>query len=154
MSHGKSFAILAALLLVGTAAFAWTERTAEATEIVVYATPTCGCCSAWVEHLQENGFEVEVVHQDDLSAIRREHGLPPELMSCHMGIVEGFAIEGHVPASTVQRLVAERPAVLGIAAPGMPMGSPGMEHPDGITQQFEVYSWDASGATEIFETIN
>jgi hypothetical protein len=154
MKHGRKFAIFAALLLLGSVAFAWNDAVAEAPVMTVYATPTCGCCGAWMEHMRENGFELEVVYQDDLSAIRSEHKLPPEMVSCHIGVVEGFAVEGHVPASTVHRLLEERPEVLGIAAPGMPVGSPGMEHPNGLKQPYGVYTWDENGPKALFEAIN
>ncbi|MEX2583914.1 MAG: DUF411 domain-containing protein [Gemmatimonadota bacterium] len=130
------------------------EMTAHAPEMTVYATPTCGCCGAWIEHIRESGITVQVVYQDDLSAIRAEHELPRDLMSCHMGVIDGFAVEGHVPADVVQRMLVERPAILGIAAPGMPIGSPGMEHPDGLTQPYEIYSWDESGPKAVYEVRN
>jgi hypothetical protein len=154
MKHGKTFALLSVLVLAGSAAFAWGDAAAAGPEMTVYATPTCGCCGAWIEHLRENGFDVEVVYQDDLSAIRREHKLPPELMSCHMGVIDGFAVEGHVPASTVMRLVEERPAVLGIAAPGMPPGSPGMEMPNGAKPPYDVISWDENGPLAVYENVH
>jgi hypothetical protein len=107
------------------------EAAASNNEVTVYATPTCGCCSGWIEHLREHGFTVRVVYQNDLSAIRAQHHLPEVLASCHMGVVEGYAVEGHVPADVIQRMLREKPEILGIAAPGMPVGSPGMEMPDG-----------------------
>src|SRR5690606_13889917 len=107
------------------------EAAAADVRMTVYATPTCGCCGAWMDHMRQNGFAIDVVYRDDLSQIRAEHHLPPELVSCHIGIVDGYAVEGHVPAAVVRRLLRERPEVLGIAAPGMPAGSPGMEMPDG-----------------------
>jgi hypothetical protein len=121
--------------------------------MTVYLTPTCGCCGAWVEHMEEEGFTVETVYQNDLSEIRRKHRLPPNLTSCHMGIVDGFAVEGHVPAATVRRMLADRPEILGIAAPGMPIGSPGMEHPDGLRQPYDIIAYDANGRLSIFEEI-
>src|SRR5690606_22054295 len=128
----------AATLTLGIAAVAWIETSrawsdapAVNSEVTVYATPTCGCCGAWMEHLRANGFTVNVVYQDDLTAIRQEHKVPAELTSCHLGVVDGFAVEGHVPAEVVVRLLKERPEVLGLAVPGMVTGSPGMEHPNG-----------------------
>lgn len=130
------------------------DAAAAAPEVVVYATPTCGCCEGWADHLRENGFAVRVVHQNDLSAIRAQHKVPGALASCHMGVVEGFAVEGHVPADVVRRLLAERPAVLGIAVPGMPAGSPGMEQPNGYVEPYEVYTFDESGPLGVFEFRN
>ena len=143
------------LLLLGSVGLsACSEAAASSTEITVYATPTCGCCSGWVEHLRENGFTVQVVYQNDLSAIRAQHHLPEALASCHMGVVEGYAVEGHVPADVIQRMLREKPEILGIAAPGMPVGSPGMEMPDGRVDPYDIVSWDASGPVAIYEHVN
>src|SRR5690606_12138487 len=108
----------------------------------------------WIEHMRANGFTVKVVHQADLTPIRVQHHVPRELMSCHTAVIDGFAIEGHVPADAVQRLLEERPKVLGIAVPGMPAGTPGMERRDGSTEPYEVYTSDASGAQAVFQFSN
>jgi hypothetical protein len=94
--------------------------------IKVYKSPTCGCCAGWVSYLQDNGFDVTVHDQHDLSAIKAEHGITPGLQSCHTAIVDGYAIEGHVPVNDIWRLLAEKPAAVGLTAPGMPVMSPGM----------------------------
>jgi hypothetical protein len=122
---------------------------ASATEITVYKTPTCGCCQNWVEHLRENGFRVAVVDRPDLTSIKTERGVTQPLRSCHTGVVDGYTIEGHVPAETIRRLLAERPDVEGIAVPGMPVGSPGMEGPN--PQPYEVYTFDESGPVGLYE---
>jgi hypothetical protein len=122
----------------------------DRTEIVVYKTPTCGCCTAWEEYLEENGFRVTSVVQNDLSMAKQMNGVPASMQSCHTGVVEGYTIEGHVPADVIRKLLAERPAVQGIAVPGMPIGSPGMEHPSGYTEPYEVFTFDASGPREVF----
>jgi hypothetical protein len=96
-------------------------------KVTVYKSPTCGCCSAWVEHLRTDGFSVEVVEQADLSPRKAELGVPPAMGSCHTAVVDGYVIEGHVPASDIRRLLNERPTARGLAVPGMPAGSPGME---------------------------
>jgi hypothetical protein len=147
-------AAVAAAFLLGIGAASCTKASAAGTEITVYATPTCGCCGAWMEHMRENGFTVTAVYQDDLTAIREKHKMPRELTSCHIGVVEGFAVEGHVPAPVVRRLLRERPEILGIATPGMPAGSPGMELPDGSTTPYEVYSYDETGPVGVFEFVN
>ena len=103
---------------------------AEAETIQVYKTPTCGCCTKWIDHLREAGFNVEATDMPDLSSLKAMNGISIELSSCHTAIVEGYVLEGHVPASDVRRLLAERPKIAGLAVPGMPMGSPGMEHSD------------------------
>jgi hypothetical protein len=145
---------IAATFVLMVAATACRDASAAAPEMIVYATPSCGCCNGWVEHMRDNGFQVSVVHQDDLSAVREQHHVPAALRSCHVGIVDGFAVEGHVPADAVRRLLAQRPAVLGIAVPGMPAGSPGMEQPNGYTEPYEIYTFDASGPKAIFEIRN
>ncbi|HYD96520.1 MAG TPA: DUF411 domain-containing protein [Noviherbaspirillum sp.] len=112
---------LAALLLP-----AFSARAAQPV-IEVYKTPTCGCCHLWVDHLRANGFTVTARDVSDTSPYRRKFGVPEELGSCHTGVVGGYAIEGHVPAQDIKRLLAEKPKAKGLAVPGMPMGSPGME---------------------------
>lgn len=121
---------------------------AAASEVMVYKSPTCGCCSAWVDHLKANGFEVEVENVQNLNPIKQQHGVTRELASCHTATVDGYVIEGHVPASDIKRLLSERPAVAGLAVPGMPMGSPGMEGPR--KQAYNVMSFDKSGRAEVF----
>lgn len=121
---------------------------ASAAEMMVYKSPTCGCCHKWVEHLQANGFSVKVQNQEDLSAIKQAHGLTRELASCHTATVEGYVIEGHVPAADIQRLLKERPPVAGLAVPGMPMGSPGMEGPR--AEPYDVVSFDKVGRVKVF----
>jgi hypothetical protein len=97
--------------------------------VKVYKSATCGCCSKWVTHLRAAGFKVEAQNVADVNHYKLGYGVPPELSSCHTAIVEGYVVEGHVPAADVIRLLQEKPAVDGIAVPGMPMGSPGMESP-------------------------
>ena len=96
-------------------------------EITVYKSPTCGCCGGWVEYLRRNGFRATVVNQYDLSQIRAQYGITRELQSCHTAVVDGYVIEGHVPADDIWRLIAEKPEATGLTAPGMPMMSPGMQ---------------------------
>ena len=116
--------------------------------VLVYKTPTCGCCTKWVEHLQANGFAVETQHRDDLSAIRQQHKVPVQVTSCHTALVGSYIVEGHVPAADVKKLLAQKPAVKGIAVPGMPMGSPGMEGPN--PQKYDTVAFTADGKTSVF----
>jgi hypothetical protein len=115
----------------------------------VYASPTCGCCSLWVDHLEERGFEVETVYRDDMVAVKQNFGVKDRLASCHTGVVNGYVIEGHVPAEDIRRLLAETPEVRGLAVPGMPIGSPGMEMGDRI-DPYDVLTFDAAGATTVW----
>jgi len=97
--------------------------------VTVYKTPTCGCCGKWVEHMRSNGFQVNVQEVNSTVETRRKYGVPDRLQSCHTALVNGYVIEGHVPAADVQRLLKSKPKAAGLAVPGMPMGSPGMEGP-------------------------
>jgi hypothetical protein len=117
---------LAMLMLFSIATIAVSP--AHSQEITVYKTPSCGCCTKWVDHLAENGFEVTVQSLDDLSPVKSRLGVPRELQSCHTAEIDGYVIEGHVPAADIERLLEERPDATGIAVPGMPVGSPGMEY--------------------------
>ena len=118
--------------------------------MTVHKTPTCGCCRAWVDHLRAQGFHVETVDRDDLTMVKAANGVPGGLQSCHTATVGGYVVEGHVPAGDIRRLLAERPAVAGIAVPGMPVGSPGMEVPGTPTERYDVVSFDRAGATQVF----
>ncbi|HEY9888275.1 MAG TPA: DUF411 domain-containing protein [Candidatus Obscuribacterales bacterium] len=108
--------------------------------VTVYRSPTCGCCQRWVEHLQADGFAVEVVDTTAMDAIKAQYGVPDTMASCHTAIVHRYIVEGHVPAADIRRLLAEHPPVRGIAAPGMPMGSPGMESED-ASDPYTVFSF-------------
>lgn len=99
---------------------------ATATKIEVYKSPTCKCCGKWVDHMRANGFTVETKNIGNKEA-RKRAGIPPSLGSCHTSLVDGYVIEGHVPASDIKRFLSERPKAIGLAVPGMPKGSPGME---------------------------
>jgi hypothetical protein len=123
-------------------------QTAQAVTVTVYKSPTCGCCTKWEEHLRENGFRVVSVPREDMNAIKQEHGVPKGLQSCHTALVDGYAVEGHVPADVIRKLLVERPRVKGVAVPGMPMGSPGMEGPH--KDQYEVYTFDVTGPKDVY----
>lgn len=112
------------------------DRAAEAQAalpvMTVYKSPTCGCCVAWVDHLRANGLTVEVVDEPQMNPLKGSLGVPGDLRSCHTATIGDYVVEGHVPAQDIQRLLAERPAVQGLAVPGMPIGSPGMEMGDRV----------------------
>jgi hypothetical protein len=116
----------------------------------VFKTPTCGCCSKWVEHMRASGFTVRATNLDDLTDLKTKHRVPSQAQSCHTGLVNGYVIEGHVPAADVHRLLKERPPVVGIALAGMPIGSPGMEVEGVKARPYEVVSFDRRGATQVF----
>ena len=105
-----------------------TQQTVAA-DIVVYKSPTCGCCGKWVEHMEKAGFSVDVENMSDVAPIKRELGVPGRMQSCHTAKVGDYFVEGHVPADLVKRLLADKPDIKGLTVPGKPMGSPGMEGP-------------------------
>jgi hypothetical protein len=119
-------------------------------EITVYKSPSCGCCKEWVTYLEEEGFAVTSIDHDNVDQIKVKLGLPsPELRSCHTATVDGYIVEGHVPASDIQRLLAEKPTdILGISAPGMPMMSPGMGSRE--PKDYDVLSFTATGETAVY----
>jgi hypothetical protein len=120
-----------------------------ATEVEVYKSPTCGCCKEWVKHLQANGFSVTTHDVTDIIPYKTANGVPAALGSCHTAKVGGYVIEGHVPASDIKRLLKERPPVRGLAVPGMPVGSPGMEQ-GGHKDRYDVLTFDKQGNTAVY----
>lgn len=138
-------AAAAALLAVtGTA-----DELVEQPEAVVYKSPTCGCCSKWVEHLEEHDFEVKTIESSDMNAVKKQLGVPKGLASCHTAVVNGtYVIEGHVPAEDIRRLFESGSNAKGLAVPGMPGGSPGME--SAPATPYEVILFDAEGNTEVY----
>lgn len=120
--------------------------------VTVYKSASCGCCKAWVAHMEEAGFTVEAHDVDDLPAVKVEHGVRPEHQSCHTALVGGYVVEGHVPADVVRRMLDERPAIAGLATPGMPRGSPGMEVPSGERDAYDVIAFRDDGTSEVYAT--
>ena len=116
--------------------------------VVVYKTPTCGCCTKWVDHLKAAGFTVETQHRDDLSGIRQQQKVPASVTGCHTALVGSYVVEGHVPVADVKKLLVEKPAIKGIGVPGMPIGSPGMEGPN--PQSYDTLAFTVDGKTSVF----
>jgi hypothetical protein len=116
--------------------------------LVVYKTPTCGCCRGWVSAMEKAGFKVETHDVDDLAPTKHAAGVPDELQACHTARIGGYVVEGHVPAADIRRLLAERPDIAGIAAPGMPMGSPGME--GGSKEPYDVVTFGGSARSTVY----
>ena len=147
----KTFALgaaLFALTLTTGAAAPSVDPAAGQTKITVYKDPSCGCCKNWVEHLKKHGYAVDAKDTPDMAQIKRTLGVPDALTSCHTAMVNGYLIEGHVPAADIARLLKQKPKIAGLAVPGMPMGSPGMEGP--TSQHYQVLSFDKSGKTKVF----
>lgn len=141
MSH-RRYALLLPLMLGSVLAQA-------AAQIEVFKSPYCGCCEEWVQHLRKNGFQVTTHDVNDVPAARKRLGMPERLGSCHTARVEGYVVEGHVPAADIQRLLKEKPKALGIAVPAMPPGSPGMETSKPVPYSTLLVQKD--GATQVFE---
>lgn len=129
------------------------QLTTEALNITVYRTPTCGCCKGWAEHLQQNNFEVTdiVKPEAEIQVIRQRHNLPQQLTSCHTAEINGYLVEGHVPVEDVKRLITQKPNLAGIAVPGMPIGTPGMEMGD-RKESFDVVGFKQDGQTKVFHS--
>lgn len=146
----KITAILGAVALT-SAVIANAVLAQNQTRIEVVRDPGCGCCLMWVDHLQQNGFAASVTEAADMDAVKNRRAVPPQVRSCHTATVDGYVIEGHVPAADIRRLLAERPAgVIGLAVPGMPVGSPGMEVMGGRVQPYDVMAFDKNGKTSVF----
>jgi len=126
------------------------ESVSDLPIVQVYKSPSCGCCSKWVSHLEANGFTVEATDVNDINLIKSSFGIPPALASCHTAVVGDYLVEGHVPAEDIVQLLKQKPAIKGISVPGMPIGSPGME--GGNPQVYDVVSFDAQGKTVIFSS--
>lgn len=143
--------VLAALGLALVAPSLSAQGASASQVIQVWKDPQCGCCQEWVEHLRSNGFKAEI-HDVGNTAARKRLGMPEKLGSCHTAMVGGYVIEGHVPASDIQRLLRERPAALGLAVPGMPIGSPGMDGPvyKGRRDTYQVLLVQRDGSTRVF----
>ena len=135
---------------------AWSDdpvdaESAETRHIVMHKNPGCGCCDLWAEHLRSFGFTVESTEDPEILEFKADHGIPGPLMSCHTGVIDGYFVEGHVPANDILRLLKEKPEhVTGIAVPGMPLGSPGMEH--SRPQDFNTIALLSDGSAYVFES--
>ncbi len=119
-------------------------------EITAYRSPNCGCCVGWLDHLEEAGFQVTDQVTENIQTVKGEHNVPRDLSACHTAVIGDYVVEGHIPASDIKRLLVEQPDVDGIAVPGMPIGSPGMESGD-IQEPYNVYTFTENGNTEIYQ---
>ena len=138
---------LAVVSILGSTAPAFAD---ELPAMTVWKTPSCGCCGNWVKHMRAAGFEVRVENVDDLGPVKRLAAVPEKLQSCHTARVGRYTVEGHVPASDILRLLKERPNAVGLAVPGMPSGSPGMENGD--HDPYEVLMLKRDGETAVFSS--
>jgi hypothetical protein len=145
----RRMAVAAALAAMLTMSFGPTPRAQRAApSVTVYKSPTCGCCTKWVDHMRANGFDVTATNVEDMAAVKQKYGVPDKAGSCHTSLVGGYVIEGHVPADVVKRLLAERPKVAGLAVPGMPASAPGMDIPG---QPYTIVGFDRAGQLTVYE---
>jgi hypothetical protein len=131
-----------AAALAATSLPCWAQATPR---IVVTKDPNCGCCGGWVDHLRTSGFTAEVIESSEINRVKVRLGVPQDLASCHTAEIDGYVIEGHVPVQAIRRLLAERPQAKGLAVPGMPVGSPGMEVAGTEPEPYEVILFGPSG---------
>jgi hypothetical protein len=143
LTRRRIVALLA--MLPAFAAMGRAQAAASAPKITVTKDPNCGCCGGWVDHLKAEGFAVEVIETAALDRVKAKLGVPNDLAACHTAEVEGYVIEGHVPAVAIRRLLSEKPQAKGIAVPGMPVGSPGMEVEGSAPEIYDVLMFDAFG---------
>ena len=157
-SASRRTALKSALAAVGVASLGYATSVFAAIQpeiVTVWKTPSCGCCKDWVAHLRKEGFSVVTNDVNDTAPVRQKLGLPANFGSCHTAQVGGYVIEGHVPASEVKRLLREKPVAIGLAVPGMPVGSPGMEMPGemlGVRDAFDVVLVTADGNSRVYQS--
>lgn len=120
-------------------------------EVTVYKSPACGCCRGWVEHMRRAGFVVKAQDVEDIQVVKTTYGLPLKLASCHTSIAGGYVLEGHIPAEVVERVLRERPKIAGLAVPGMPVGSPGMEQGN-RRDPYDIVAFDKQGKTTVYDS--
>lgn len=150
--------VQSALSLIGVAALSYPQlgqAAIQPQQVTVWKTPTCGCCKDWVIHMRKEGFSVATNDVPDTAPIRQKLGLPAKFGSCHTAQVGGYVLEGHVPAREVKRLLREKPVAIGLAVPGMPIGSPGMEMPgdmQGVRDAFDVVLVTKDGSSRVYES--
>ena len=126
------------------------QQAANLLQVSVYKTSTCGCCKIWIEHLKKNGFAVTATDVPNVAEYRHKYGVPVGMQSCHTAVVNGYTIEGHVPAAEIQRLLKSGSKAKGLAVPGMPIGSPGMEVGSRV-DPYEVLLFDSQGKTSVYQ---
>jgi len=147
-SYGQLTAWLLAGFALAIGGILISQKPSKAGDLVIYKSPTCGCCNKWVSHLKDNGYSVEVRNQRNIGPIKAELGVPRHLSSCHTAKVDGYVVEGHVPSDLVSRMLDEKPNIKGLAVPGMPMGSPGME--GRRKDAYDILAFQKSGRTAIY----
>ncbi|MBH8554326.1 DUF411 domain-containing protein [Nostocaceae cyanobacterium CENA357] len=152
LSHNAQTVISNSQLIPTTSI--WDKKTESYSgnrEITIYRSPSCGCCGAWIEHIQKQGFKIkEDIKTEEMEAIKQKYNLPQDLASCHTAIIDGYVMEGHIPADDIKRFLKQKPQFIGLAVPGMPLGTPGMESGN-IKQPFTIMAFDKKGEVEVFK---
>jgi hypothetical protein len=150
MVKRKSLSVIVLTVFISSLiSFSFLQEASAELEMTVYKSPTCGCCGKWITHMEENGFKVKAVDMIEMNIVKEKYGITRNLASCHTAIIDGYYIEGHVPAADVKRLLAEKTDSKGLTVPGMPVGSPGMEMGDRV-DSYQVLSVKSDGSTEVF----
>ncbi len=150
MVKRKSLSVIVLTVFISSLiSFSFLQEASAELEMTVYKSPTCGCCGKWITHMKENGFKVKAVDMIEMNIVKEKYGITRNLASCHTAIIDGYYIEGHVPAADVKRLLAEKTDSKGLTVPGMPVGSPGMEMGDRV-DSYQVLSVKSDGSTEVF----
>ena len=127
-----------------------TESYSGNKNITVYRSPSCGCCGIWIDHMKKHGFQITDIKTDDMEAIKQQHNLPSNLASCHTSIIDGYVMEGHIPADDIKRFLKQKPNAKGLAVPAMPLGTPGMEAGE-RKQPFDVLAFNDNENVEVFK---
>lgn len=120
-------------------------------EITVYRSPSCGCCGVWIEHMKKHGFQITDIKTEEIDAIKEKYDVSADLVSCHTAVIDGYVFEGHIPADDLKRFLTEKPDFKGLAVPGMPIGTPGMESAK-IKQPFTVFAFNHQGQKTVFNS--
>lgn len=119
-------------------------------EMTVYRSPSCGCCGSWIEQMQQHGFKINEIKTNDMDALKEQYNLPTELASCHTAMIDGYLMEGHIPADDIKRFLSQKPRLAGLTVPGMTIGTPGMEQGN-KKQPFQVLAFDNQGKVAVFQ---
>ena len=143
----KTIKTFLALGLILTNAIAY----AESSNITVYRSPSCSCCGKWIEHLKQNNFVIKEIMSEDMDSIKKQHGVSDDMASCHTALIDGYVVEGHVPADDIKTMLKTKPAIAGIAVPQMPSGTPGMEMGD-KKDAYNVVSFDKKNNYQVFKS--
>ena len=145
----RIIAIALTVVVISLTSFSFLQKASAEVEMTVYKSPTCGCCGKWITHMEENGFKVKAVDVIEMNVVKEKYGINRNLASCHTAVIDGYFIEGHVPADDVKRLLSDKSDSKGLTVPGMPVGSPGMEMDDRV-DAYQVLSVNNDGSTEVF----